>query len=112
MSVEKVSVWFAVDNEINNLKKKDYNCQSNQDVYETCARILCTMVNKFFERNPHGSVVLLLATMFDANIVLNKLSKEKLTPCLIPLLKRLLELNILSFKQCDIDAGEWSVRSL
>ena len=44
--------------------------------------------------------------MFDPNILLNA-SKEKLTPCLKNLLKHLLELNILSTKQCDVITTEF-----
>ena len=44
--------------------------------------------------------------MFDPNILLNA-SKEKLTPCLKNLLKHLLELNILSTKQCDVTTTEF-----
>ena len=51
-------------------------------------------------------MVLLLAAMFDPNILLNA-SKEKLTPCLKNLLKHLLELNILSTKKCDVITTEF-----
>ena len=44
--------------------------------------------------------------MFDPNILLNA-SKEKLTPCLKNLLKHLLDLNIVSTKQCDIITTEF-----
>ena len=64
------------------------------------------MVNKLFERNLLASVIVLSATMFDPNILLNT-SKEKLTTYLKLLLKNLLELNILSSKQCDIGTGEF-----
>ena len=43
--------------------------------------------------------------MFDPNILLNA-SKEKLTPCLKKLLKHLLELSIVSTKQCHIITTE------
>ena len=51
-------------------------------------------------------MVLLSAAMFDPNILLNA-SKEKLTPCLKNLLKHLLDLNIVSTKQCDIITTEF-----
>ena len=51
-------------------------------------------------------MVLLSAAMFDPNILLNA-SKEKLALCLKNLLKHLLELNILSTKQCDVITTEF-----
>ena len=69
-------------------------------------RFLFAMVTKLFEQSPLGSVVLLSAAMFDPNILLNA-SKEKLALCLKNLLKHLLELNILSTKQCDVITTEF-----
>ena len=61
---------------------------------------------KLFERSPLGSVALLSDAIFDLYILLNA-SKEKLTPCLKNLLKHLLELNVLSTKQCDVITTEF-----
>ena len=44
--------------------------------------------------------------MFDPNILLNA-SKEKVTPWLKKILKHLLELNMLSTKQCDVITTEF-----
>lgn len=78
LNVDKISVGFAVEDEINNLKKKDLVTANQVKMFMIGVKaFLCAMVDKLFERSPLGSVVLHSASMFDPNILLNS-SKEKL----------------------------------
>ena len=104
---KKIDVGFVIEDESNNLKKKDFVTANQIKMFlKRVQGFLCTMVNKLFERSPLASVFLLSAAMRDSNIVLSNASKQKLNPCLRPLSKYQLELNIPSPKQCDIAAGD------
>ena len=107
LSAEKINLGFAVESQLNDLKKKDNVTASQIKVFMKGIQIfLCVMDIKLFERSPLGSVALLSDAIFDLYILLNA-SKEKLTPCLKNLLKYLLELNVLSTKQCDVITTEF-----
>ena len=104
LSAEKINLGFAVESELNDLKKKD-NATQIKVFMKGVQIFLCVIDIKLFERSPLGSVALLSDAIFDPYILFNA-SKEKLTTCLKNLLKHLLELNVLSTKQCDVITTE------
>ena len=97
---------FAVESELHDLKKKDNVTASQIKVFmKTVQRFLCAMVTKLLDEAHLGQWFCyqppcLILTLLNA-------SKEKRSPCLKNLLKHLLELNILSTKQCDVITTEF-----
>ena len=97
---------FAVESELHDLKKKDNVTASQIKVFmKTVQRFLCAMVTKLLDEAHLGQWFCyqppcLILTLLNA-------SKEKRSPCLKNLLKHLLELNILSTKQCDVTTTEF-----
>ena len=73
---KKIDVGFVIEDEINNMKKKDFVTANQIKMFLKLVQgFLCTMVNKLFERSPLASVFLLSAAMRDPNIVLSNASK-------------------------------------
>ena len=60
LSAEKINLGFAVESELNDLKKKDNVTATQIKVFMKGVQIfLCVMDIKFIERSPLGSVALL-----------------------------------------------------
>lgn len=102
LPLNKMSVGFAAEQVIQNLKRSDIvgNFQI-KEFYCAAKRFIIEMLSKLFERSPLGSsFILKAASIFDPSILI-QLPKEKSQSRWKDLMKCLLSLDILAPQQCD-----------
>ena len=107
IKAKEINVGFAVEAAIDALRRKDIVSRNEiKNFMECIQKFLCSMVRKIFQRSPLYSSFLFYSKIFDPSI-LSQESESKLLLSLKPLLKCLMELDILSTKSCDNIVSEF-----
>jgi len=96
LPLNKMSIGFAAEQVIQNLKRSDIVRNSQiKEFYCGAKRFIIEMLSKLFERSPLGSPLLKAASIFDASILV-QLPNEKSQGRWKDLMKSLLSLDILA----------------
>ena len=103
-----MNLGFAVDHVIRKMKREDVVTLSQINVFrQEAQQFITSMLGKFFERSPLGSLFLKSASVFDP-LVLRDLPREKIKERWKSLLKCLIDLGILSPQHCDLATNQFN----
>ena len=107
IKAKEINVGFAVEAAIDTLRRKDIVSRNEIKHFMECIqKFFCSMVRKIFQRSPLYSSPLFYSKIFGPSI-LSQESESKLLLSLKPLLKCLMELDILSTKSCGNIVSEF-----